>query len=140
MIAMASPKLAEYRAVLLEHLPHLRNLSTEELDMHIRWHISLGCFSSVRHEGKIIAVGLYRRVRSVEEAEKDRWAHRRDGKVVWIDQLAAPGCVLGHMLWHFLSREALEEPFTHFAGHRMTRNQRVTCLPASTVERILLPR
>ena len=118
MIAMASPKLAEYRGVLLEHLPHLRSLSTEELDMHIRWHISLGCFSSVRHNGKIIAVGLYRRVRSVDEAEKDRWAHRRDGKVVWIDQLAAPGCVLGHMLWHFLSREALEEPFTHFAGHQ----------------------
>jgi hypothetical protein len=44
------------------------------------------------------------------------------------------------MLWHFLSREALEEPFTHFAGHRMTRNQRVSCVPASTVERILLPR
>ena len=130
MIAMASPKLAEYRAVLLEHLPHLRNLSTEDLDLHIRWHISLGCFSSVRHDGKIVAVGLYRRVRSVEEAERDRWA----------DQLAAPGCVLGHMLWHFLSREALEEPFSHFAGHRMTRNQRVTCLPASTVERILLPR
>jgi len=140
MIAMASTKLAEYRAVLLEHLPHLRKLPPADLDLHIRWHISLGCFSSVRHDGKIVAVGLYRRVRSVDEAERDRWSHRRNGKVVWIDQLAAPGCVLGHMLWHFLSRESLEEPFTHFAGHRMTRNQRVTCLPASTVERILLPR
>jgi len=140
MIAHASPKIAEYRSVLLEHLPHLRDIPAGDLDQHIRWHIAVGCFSSVRHDGKIIAVGLYRRVKEVEEAERDRWAHRRDGKVIWIDQLAAPGCVLGHMLWHFLSREGLEEPFTHFAGHRMRRDQRVTCLPASTVERILLPR
>ena len=132
----------ETPAYVLEFEKPLREL-TKQLDelrqQSIETHVDLA--KEIRGiEGKIIAVGLYRRVRSVEEAEKDRWAHRRDGKVVWIDQLAAPGCVLGHMLWHFLSREALEEPFTHFAGHRMTRNQRITCLPASTVERILLPR
>ena len=140
MIAMASPVLPEYRSVLARHLPHLARVTADDLESHIRWHIASGCFSSVRHDGKIIAVGLYRRVRDPEEGARDRWVHRPDGPVVWIDQLAAPGCVLGHMLWHFLSREELEAPLTHFAGHRMTRKQRVSCVPAATVERILLPR
>lgn len=133
---MRTPGLILIAAFLRRHLPALDHWPVETLVEWLRWHWSNGGVGVVRDHGRIVAVGVARCVHSVEQAERETYAHDENGPLLWVDQLASTHrlglpILLAQARLRFGPRKTV-------SGQVFKRPGELRMLPWKRVERILL--
>jgi hypothetical protein len=101
----------------------------------VEWHCRVAACAVMRAGGRIVAVALGRCVRSVEQAEADRWANdEAEGRIIWVQHIVSLhpdgiGVLLMQAARRFGRRDA-------FAGHVYLRDGQLRMLPWNVVERL----
>lgn len=131
---MSAPALITVAAFLKRHGAGPRRWPREKLLPWLEWHWKNGGVGVVHDRGRVLAAAVARCVNTFDEADR-HYAHREDGALLWVDELAS---IHPHGLSLLLNQARSRfGPRLAVVGHVFNRPGKLRMLPWKTVERLM---
>ncbi len=131
---MPKPTLIGLAAFVKRRVPAMRNCPRDLLLKVLQWYWNDGRVGILQVDGRIVAAALVRAVDTTDEAEADRYFHKEEGRLIWVDDIASTHPLgIPELLKMAMRRFG---PRDAFAGHVLNRAGELRMLPWKTVERL----